>query len=262
MTGKPSCRLPRRDDLDRTTERRGRDRMVPVRAAFFSRPTERVARDLIGRILESTVGGVRCRARIVETEAYIGEHDPACHAAAGRTARTEVLYGAPGLAYVYFVYGMHWCVNAVTRAAGLPSAVLIRAVEPIEGIDVMWTRRPKARRLEDLTSGPGRVCQAMAISGPAHHGKSLRRSEVRILEGRPCARDRILVTPRIGVANAADWPLRFVVRDNAFVSARAQTAKFLAAAGRSARHASLQIRQSRPIRQKRRLHHRARRTRR
>ncbi len=201
--------------------------MVPLRASFFARPTERVARDLLGRIIESTVSGVRCRARIVETEAYVGEHDPACHAAAGRTGRTEVLYGAPGLAYVYFVYGMHWCVNAVTRAEGLPSAVLIRAVEPIEGIETMRRRRRGVRRLHDLTSGPGRVCQAMGIAGPAHHGRSLQRSAVRILAGRPATRREIAVTPRIGVSKAADWPLRYIVRDNPFVSARAQTRRFL-----------------------------------
>jgi DNA-3-methyladenine glycosylase len=207
---------------------RGRDRMVPLRARFFSRPTERVARDLIGRIVETRVGGVRCRARIVETEAYLGEHDPACHAAAGRTPRTEVLYGRPGLAYVYFVYGMHWCANAVTRAEGLPSAVLLRAVEPIEGIDTMWARRRGITRITDLTSGPGRLCQAMGITGPAHHGQSLQRSTLRILEGTPAARGSVVATPRIGVNEAADWPLRFLVRDNPFVSARTATRRFLA----------------------------------
>ena len=212
--------------------------MVPLRASFFSRPTDRVARDLLGRVLESTVNGIRCRARIVETEAYVGEHDPACHAAAGRTGRTEVLYGAPGRAYVYFVYGMHWCVNAVTRAEGLPSAVLIRAVEPLEGLGAMWARRAKARRLHDLTSGPGRVCQALGITGPAHHGRSLQRSSVRILEGQPFARGDIVTTSRIGVKEAADWPLRFLVRGNPFVSARAQTARFLALPVSSARRGS------------------------
>lgn len=201
--------------------------MIPLRAAFFDRPTERVARDLIGRVFETTVDGIRCRARIVETEAYIGEHDPACHAAVGRTRRTEVLYGPPGIAYVYFVYGMHWCVNAVTRRAGLPSAVLIRAVEPLDGLEAMWKRRRGARRIEDLTSGPGRLCEAMGISGPAHHGVTLQRPPIRILVGVPAARGSIAVTPRIGIRVAVDWPLRFFLRDNRFVSARAQTRKFL-----------------------------------
>jgi len=203
--------------------------MVPLRASFFDRPTERVARELLGRIIETRVDGLRCRARIVETEAYVGEHDPACHAAAGRTARTEVLYGRPGLAYIYFIYGMHWCANVVTRRRGLPSAVLIRAVEPVDGVDVMWKRRRGARRLVDLTSGPGRVCQALAISGPAHHGHAWQRPGLRILAGAPTPQDAIAVTPRIGITKAADWPLRFLERDNPFVSARAATRRFLGA---------------------------------
>ncbi len=97
----------------------------PLPVAFYARETELIARELLGAVLECTVRGVCCRGRIVETEAYTGEHDLACHAAAGRTARTELLYGPPAHAYVYFIYGMHWCVNAVTRRAGLPSAVLI-----------------------------------------------------------------------------------------------------------------------------------------
>lgn len=210
---------------------RSGDRMVPLRPAFYDRPTERVARDLLGCIIETAVDGIRCRARIVETEAYLGEHDPACHAAVGRTPRTEVLYGSPGLAYVYFVYGMHWCANAVTRRAGLPSAVLIRAAEPVEGIEVMRRRRGGQHADRDLTSGPGRLCQAMGISGDAHHGRPLWVRGLRILNGPRMPRARVAVTPRIGVNVAADWPLRFIVRDDPFVSARAQTARFLEAAG-------------------------------
>ena len=186
-----------------------------------------MARDLLGCVIETTVRGVRCRARIVETEAYLGAHDPACHAAAGRTARTEVLYGPPGRSYVYFVYGMHWCANAVTRRNGLPSAVLIRAAEPLEGVEAMWRRRPKARRVTQLTSGPGRLCQALGITGAAHHDVPLWAGSFRILAGPRPARAEIAATPRIGVNVAADWPLRFIVRGNPFVSARAQTARFL-----------------------------------
>ncbi len=214
--------MSRRADAARRT-----DETVPLRAAFYDRPTERVARDLLGRILECTVRGVRCRGRIVETEAYLGEHDGACHAVAGRTGRTDVLYGQPGLAYVYFVYGMHWCVNAVTRKAGEPSAVLIRAVEPIEGVEAMRRRRGVRHDL-DLTSGPGRLCAAFGINGPSHHGRSLQASPLRILAGRPVRGRAVVVTPRIGVRAAADWPLRFIVRDSPFVSARRQTLRFLA----------------------------------
>jgi DNA-3-methyladenine glycosylase len=168
----------------------------------------------------------------VETEAYLGEHDAACHAAAGRTARTEALYGAPGIAYVYFVYGMHWCANAVTRRKGLPSAVLIRAVEPLEGIGAMRARRGAAVRDRDLTSGPGRLCAALGITGHVHHGRPLWRGGIRILEGSPVRRQDVAVTPRIGVNVAAGWPMRFLVRGNPYVSARAETARFLAQAAK------------------------------
>ena len=223
MTRRGSADVSRR----RGATRRGGGELAPLRAAFFDRDTRRVARDLLGAILECTADGVRCRARIVETEAYLGEHDPACHAAVGRTARTEGLYGAPGTAYVYLIYGIYWCANAVTRREGLPSAVLLRAAEPIEGVEAMWRRRPAARRLTDLTSGPGRLCDAMGITGLAHHGASLQRGALRILAGTPVARTRIGVTPRIGVNVAADWPLRYVERDNPFVSARRATARWL-----------------------------------
>ncbi len=194
---------------------------------FYDRETEIVARDLIGRILECTRDGVTCRGIISETEAYLGEHDPACHAAAGRTARTAGLYGKPGTAYVYFIYGMYWCVNAVTRAEGMPSAVLIRGVRPLTGLDAMHHRREAsrtryarrgrhvaARALSEhaLADGPGKLCVAFGIDGPTHHGADLLRgSPLRILEGVPVDDARVLVTPRIGISKARDWPLRFLL---------------------------------------------------
>ena len=155
--------------------------------------------------------------RIVETEAYVGEHDLACHAAAGRTARTEPLYGKPGIAYVYFIYGMYWCFNAVTRAEDEPSAVLVRAVEPLEGIATMRRRRPKARRDVDLTNGPGKLCLALGI-GREHNGARLDRPPILIRAGETVLDADVVVTPRIGITQCADWPLRYFIKDNPFVS--------------------------------------------
>ncbi len=183
----------------------------PLPVGFYARETEIVARELLGAVLECTVRGVRCGGRIVETEAYTGEEDLACHAAAGRTARTEVLYGPPGIAYVYFVYGMHWCVNAVTRAEGLPSAVLIRALEPLDGIAAMRRRR-KQRPDRELTNGPGKLCEALGITGPRHHGVSLMTSPLRILAGDRVPDSQVQVTQRIGISKAVNDPLRWVVR--------------------------------------------------
>jgi len=130
---------------------------------FYDRDTEVVARDLLGAVLvcrtdEGTASGI-----IVETEAYIGEEDPACHAAVGRTQRTEPLYGRPGLSYVYFIYGVHWCFNAVTRAEGMPSAVLIRALQPLDGFELMRSRRGPRIDDRNLTNGPGKLCAALGI---------------------------------------------------------------------------------------------------
>jgi DNA-3-methyladenine glycosylase len=155
--------------------------------------------------------------RIVETEAYLGEHDPACHAVAGHTARTRWLYGKPGSAYVYFIYGVHWCFNAVTRAEGLPSAVLVRALEPVEGIELMRRRRPRARTDTDLTNGPGKLCAALGINGE-HNGLPLNAPPLTILRDRDVPDDRVRVSPRIGITRAADWPLRWHIADNPWVS--------------------------------------------
>src|SRR5688572_32890851 len=115
---------------------------------------------MLGTVLECETDDGVASGIIVETEAYLGEHDLACHAAAGRTRRTEPLYGPPGTSYVYFIYGVHWCFNVVTRDVGLPGAVLVRAIEPLSGLDLMSSRRPAARRDVDLTNGPGKLCAA------------------------------------------------------------------------------------------------------
>jgi len=170
----------------------------------------------LGQILVSRIRGREVAGRIVETEAYVGPHDPACHAYGNRrTARTETLYGPPGIAYVYFTYGMHWCLNAVTERVDYPAAVLIRALEPIEGIEAMRRRRGSVPD-RALCAGPARLCQALGISG-AQNGRSLQRGELRILPG-DGAGFRVAVTPRIGITTARDWPLRFVVQGSCWLS--------------------------------------------
>ena len=197
-------------------ERRATGRPLPP--SFYDRPTEDVARDLLGAVLEHRTPDGAARGRIVETEAYLGPHDPACHAAAGLTARTRTLHGPPGTAYVYFIYGMHWCFNAVTREDGHGSAVLIRALEPLAGVDLMRQRRGVDRDV-DLTSGPARLCDALGLTRAAD-GLRLDRGPLRILHGITVPDEEIVVSPRIGIRKAAEWPLRFYIRDNRFVSRR------------------------------------------
>jgi DNA-3-methyladenine glycosylase len=192
-----------------------RGRTLP--RAFYGRETELVSRELLGTVLECETDDGIASGIIVETEAYLGEHDLACHAAAGRTARTEALYGPPGTSYVYFIYGMYWCFNAVTRTEGLPSAVLVRAIEPLDGIALMHKRRPRGRSEIELTNGPGKLCTALGITGSLS-AKSLQRKPLVIREGEPVADHKVEVTTRIGITRCADWPLRWTVRGNQYVS--------------------------------------------
>ncbi len=185
-------------------------------APFYDRPTELVARELLGSILEHRTPAGTTSGRIVEVEAYLGPHDPACHAAAGLTSRTKSLHGPPGIAYVYFIYGVHWCFNAVTREEGHGSAVLVRALEPLAGLSVIKARRGNVRD-RDLTNGPGKLCQALGI-GAAQNGVPLDRGALRIVAGAPVADSDVQVTARIGITKAADWPLRWFVRGSPWVS--------------------------------------------
>jgi DNA-3-methyladenine glycosylase len=187
--------------------------------SFYDRETETVAREMLGTILECRTDDGFASGIIVETEAYVGEHDPACHAAAGRTRRTEPLYGAPGLSYVYFIYGVHWCFNAVTRAKGMPGAVLVRAVEPVQGIDLMRARRGARINDMNLTNGPGKLCVALGIDG-SMNALPLQRGRLVIREGAPVVDDNVVTATRIGITKAADWPLRYYIKDNAYVSRR------------------------------------------
>lgn len=175
-----------------------------------------VARGLLGTVLVSSVGGVRTSGRIVEVEAYGGAEDPASHAAvrAGRTRRNGAMFGPPGTAYVYRIYGMHWCVNVVSGVEGRASAVLVRALEPLEGEDAMVARRGGRA---SLTSGPGRLCQALGITGELD-GHDLLQAPLWLTEGGRVPGSGIGQSGRIGVRSAADWPLRFFVRGSPYLS--------------------------------------------
>lgn len=193
--------------------------VLPLPRAFYARGAERVARALLGQILVSTIGETRVAGRIVETEAYIGPHDDASHAAEriGRTARNESMFGEPGTAYVYRIYGVHWCLNVVTDRVDYPAAVLIRALEPIEGQDVMRVRRSIARSERDLCSGPGKLAQALGITG-ALDAHPLDAPPLFILEGGRVPPSRIVTCTRVGITRAHDLPLRFYERGNPHVS--------------------------------------------
>ena len=190
-------------------------RELPVE--FFTREAAVVARELLGTIVISEVGGVRTSGRIVETEAYLGRDDPASHGyLLRRNARNEALFGPPGQWYVYLSYGIHWCANLVCWSHGMGSAILLRALEPLEGIDVMRERRGvQEPRL--LCSGPGKLCQALGITRELD-GRMMAESRVRVLEGAVEVDRVVAVTPRIGITKAADWPLRFTVAGSAWVS--------------------------------------------
>ena len=195
-------------------------RAATLPVAFFSRPTEVVAAELLGMILVSSVGGKRTEGRIVETEAYLGYDDPASHGYRHRRhARNEALFGPPGLWYVYLSYGMHWCANLVCQQAGLASAVLLRALEPLTGIEIMRRRRGGVPDGE-LCSGPGKLTQALGISRELD-GVRMSRSEVRVR--RPDSIEAVAITasPRIGITKAADWPLRFCLAGSPWTSRKA-----------------------------------------
>ena len=178
---------------------------------FYNRPTVDVARDLLGKVIRhGETSGI-----IVETEAYLGEDDLAAHSSRGVTDRTRVIFGPPGHAYVYFIYGMYECLNLVAEPAGKPGCVLIRAVEPLDGIDIMRERRPKAHNVEALASGPGKLTLALGITR-ALNGADVTKGPLTVEDRR--ASVEIVTTTRIGITHCADWPLRFYVRDNRFVS--------------------------------------------
>jgi DNA-3-methyladenine glycosylase len=182
---------------------------------FYDRPTLKVARELLGKYLVVKKGRSYVSGKIVETEAYVGRNDPASHAYRGMTPRNEVMFGAPGYAYVYLTYGMHHCLNFVTERKGFPAAVLIRALEPVEGIQIM-KRRKKTVDLKNLTSGPAKLCQALRIDRTLN-GADLCSDMIRV-EDRGNKPITIASSTRIGIKEGKDKKWRFYIEGNEFVS--------------------------------------------
>ena len=171
-----------------------------LRRSFYARPTVEVARDLLGKVIRHGAAS----ARIVETEAYLGTNDAAAHSARGPTPRTTVIFGPPGRAYVYLIYGMHYCLNVVAEPEGVAGCVLIRAVEPVAGVI-------------DLSNGPGKLTRALGIT-LEHYGADLTRGPLTIHAPASNEKFDIATSPRIGINKSADLPLRFFIRGNRFVS--------------------------------------------
>ena len=197
-----------------------------LRRAFFDRDPRTVARELLGKLIVRTEKEKRIGGRIVEVEAYLGEDDLAAHAAAGETQRNAVLWGPPGHAYVYFIYGVHYCLNISCMPAGKAGCVLIRALEPVSGLREM----AKARNLRDLeliarsdfrklTSGPGRLCEALGVTRERDNGKDMvsSKSDLQVMDDGFGAAE-IGVTPRIGITKSVEMPLRYLLQGSSFIS--------------------------------------------
>lgn len=184
---------------------------------FFSQPTLALARGLLGKHLVHLFNGHVLEAKIVEVEAYHQAGDTASHSYRGPSRRNRVMFGPSGHLYVYFIYGMHYCMNVVTEPSGTGAAVLIRAMEPVAGITVM--RRQRARALEDrqLTNGPAKCCRALGI-GLESNGRSLLGPDLFLREGPPLPNVVVQVATRIGISKSKQLPWRFYVRDNPYVS--------------------------------------------
>lgn len=191
--------------------------------SFYDRDPRIVGPGLLGKVLVRRVGKKKMTARVVEVEAYLGADDPAAHASVGKTARNAVLFGPPGHAYVYFIYGNHYCLNVSCLPDGTPGGILFRALEPLEGIDEMF----KLREISDdsdprrLTSGPGRLAAAFGITRERDNGKDLTsaKSDLYIADD-GASPPRVLITKRIGIKKAVEMPLRYIVAGNGFVSGK------------------------------------------
>lgn len=202
----------------------------PVRRAFFNRDPREVSPELLGKLVVRRQGRKVLAGRIVEVEAYLGADDFAAHATAGRTARNSVLFGPPGHAYVYFIYGVHYCLNISCLPDGEAGCLLIRALEPVAGLQAMAQARgledldlSSTRDLRKLASGPGRLCEALGITRERDNGKDMvaTRSDLQVMDdGFRMDEDKIAVTRRIGITKSAEMPLRYVIAGNAFVSGK------------------------------------------
>jgi len=196
---------------------------IPLARAFYDRDPRRVCRELLGKVLVRRERSRLLAARIVEVEAYLGKDDPAAHSFAGRTLRNAVLFGPPGYAYVYFIYGNHYCLNVSCLPEGVAGGILFRAVEPLAGMDQMARSRNlsinSTRDLRKLTSGPGRLAEAFCITRERDNGKDLTSARSDLFIANDGYRvGRILATPRIGITKAAGLPLRYLIAGNEFVS--------------------------------------------
>jgi len=207
---------------------------LPLTSAFFDRDPRKVARALLGKLLIRESGRKILAGRFVETEAYLAVGDLAAHSAAGKTSRNSVLFGPPGYAYVYFIYGNHYCLNVSCGPEGAGGGVLFRAIEPIAGVEEMAEARgmilsksqlnePDGPRkiswLRKIGSGPGRMCEALGVTRERDNGKSFfsARSDLRIVDDEYRV-PRVMVTTRIGITKSADQPLRYIIQGNPFVS--------------------------------------------
>ena len=200
-------------------------RAASLPVGFFDQDAVSVARGLLGSLLVTEFRGCCTAGRIVEVEAYLGADDPASHAFRYRRhAHNASLYLGPGAWYVYLSYGVHWCANLVAGPPGLGAAVLLRAIEPVAGLEAMKRRRGLTDALR-LGAGPGRLCQAMGITRTRLDGQMMPRSAARVLSADSPGPDAILATARIGITKAADWPLRFLLRDSPWASGAGQRRK-------------------------------------
>ncbi|MGB9697061.1 MAG: DNA-3-methyladenine glycosylase [Ignavibacteria bacterium] len=188
-----------------------------LRPEFYLQDTITVAKQLLGKILVIQKNRVLRSARIVETEAYIGEHDPACHAYRRFTNRSATLYENGGTIYVYFIYGNHYCFNVVTEPKGRGCAVLVRAVEPVEGLDYMIKRRGRTISIHNLTNGPGKMTQAMGIDA-SFNRKNLFTPSIYIYPPENQPDFEIVTTTRIGINVGKEFPYRFYIKNNPFIS--------------------------------------------